>query len=73
MTAIDERDGKQRFQALVERLDKACYTAAVKCLADDLDALVVHLRCRARPTTWVARRTREHRGGAEHPGAGRSR
>jgi putative transposase len=42
--AIDERDGKQRLQALVAELDKAGYTAAAKCLAADLDALVVHLR-----------------------------
>ena len=42
--APDERDGKQRLQALVDELDRAGYTAAAKCLADDLDALVVHLR-----------------------------
>ena len=42
--ATDERDGKQRLQALVDELDKAGYTAAAKCLADDLEALVVHLR-----------------------------
>jgi putative transposase len=42
--AIDERDGKQRLRDLVAELDKAGYTAAAKCLADDLDALVVHLR-----------------------------
>jgi putative transposase len=42
--ATGERDGKQRLQALVDELDGAGYTAAAKCLADDLDALVVHLR-----------------------------
>ena len=42
--ATDERDGKQRLKALVQELDKAGYTAAAKCLAEDLDALVVHLR-----------------------------
>jgi putative transposase len=42
--AVNERDGKQRLQALVDELDKAGYTAAARCLADDLDALVVHLR-----------------------------
>jgi putative transposase len=42
--ASDERDGKHRLQALVDELDRAGYTAAAKCLADDLDALVVHLR-----------------------------
>jgi hypothetical protein len=30
--------------ALIAELDKAGYTAAAKCLSDDLDALVVHLR-----------------------------
>src|SRR4051812_48027273 len=42
--AVDDRDGKQRLQALVGELDRAGYTAAARCLADDLDALVVHLR-----------------------------
>jgi putative transposase len=42
--ATGERDGKQRLQALVDELEAAGYTAAAKCLADDLDALVVHLR-----------------------------
>ena len=46
--ATNERDGKQRLQALVDELDAAGYTAAAKCLAGDLDALVVHLRY---PTT----------------------
>ena len=42
--ATGERDAKQRFKGLVDELDRAGYTAAAKCLADDLDALVVHLR-----------------------------
>ena len=42
--AINPRDGKQRLQALIDELDTAGYTAAARCLADDLDALVVHLR-----------------------------
>jgi putative transposase len=42
--ATDERDGQQRLGALVDELDNAGYTAAAKCLTDDLDALVVHLR-----------------------------
>ena len=42
--AINERDGKQRLQALVDQLDEDGYAAAARCLADDLDALVVHLR-----------------------------
>jgi putative transposase len=42
--AINERDAKQRLQALVDELDTGGFTAAAKCLADDVDALVVHLR-----------------------------
>jgi putative transposase len=42
--ATNERDGKHRLRALVDELERAGYTAAAKCLADDLDALVVHLR-----------------------------
>jgi putative transposase len=42
--AVNERDAKQRLQGLVDELDNAAYTAAAKCLADDLEALVVHLR-----------------------------
>jgi transposase-like protein len=42
--AINQRDAKQRLQALAGELDKGGFTAAAKCLADDLDALVVHLR-----------------------------
>jgi putative transposase len=42
--AINDRDAKQRLQALIDELDKGGFTAAAKCLADDLDALVVHLR-----------------------------
>ena len=42
--AISEQDAKHRLQALVEDLDKGGFTAAARCLADDLDALVVHLR-----------------------------
>src|ERR671923_289354 len=42
--ATNERDAKQRLKALVDELDGAGYSAAARCLADDLDALVVHLR-----------------------------
>jgi transposase-like protein len=42
--ATNERDCTQRLQALVDELEAAGYTAAARCLADDLDALVVHLR-----------------------------
>src|SRR3954463_2440590 len=39
--AINERDGRQRLMALVGELDRAGYTAAARCLGDDVDALVV--------------------------------
>ena len=42
--AISEQDGKRRLHGLVDQLDKEGFTAAARCLADDLDALVVHLR-----------------------------
>jgi transposase-like protein len=53
--ATGERDGKPRLQALVDELDRAGYTAASRCLADDLDALVAHLRY---PTRHRRRRWR---------------
>src|SRR5947207_6368745 len=42
--AINERDAKQRLQALVDELEKGGFSSAARCLADDLDAVVVHLR-----------------------------
>ena len=42
--ATDERDAKHRLTALVDELERAGYTTAARCLRDDLDALVVHLR-----------------------------
>jgi transposase-like protein len=42
--ATDRRDARQQLKALVSELKRAGYSAAAKCLADDLDALVVHLR-----------------------------
>jgi putative transposase len=42
--ATDEREAKQRLEALVDQLERAGYSAAARCLRDDLDALVVHLR-----------------------------
>ena len=39
----DERDGKQDSRCC-RGARRAGYTAAAKCLADELDALVVHLR-----------------------------
>jgi transposase-like protein len=43
-TAATREQAMSRLQALVDELDKTGYTAAARCLADDLDALVVHLR-----------------------------
>ena len=46
--ALDEAeslsDGERRMRALIGELDRAGYAAAAACLADDLDALLVHLR-----------------------------
>ena len=42
--AKDERDGRGRLAALVAELERAGYASAARCLADDLDALVAHLR-----------------------------
>jgi transposase-like protein len=41
--AKDERDARQRLAALVAELERAGYASAARCLADDLDALIVHL------------------------------
>jgi putative transposase len=42
--AKHERDATQRLEAMVSELERAGYASAARCLADDLDALVVHLR-----------------------------
>jgi transposase-like protein len=46
--ALDEatgvHDGARRLRALISELADAGYAAAAACLADDLDALVAHLR-----------------------------
>jgi len=42
--ATDEGDGRRRVGALIAELDRAGFAAAAACLADDLDALLVHLR-----------------------------
>ena len=42
--ATDERDATQRLATLVAELERAGYASAARCLSDDLDALVVHLR-----------------------------
>jgi putative transposase len=42
--ATDEGDGRRRVRELIGELEGAGYAAAAACLADDLDALLVHLR-----------------------------
>ena len=42
--ATDEPEAKQRLEALVAELERAGFSSAARCLGDDLDALVVHLR-----------------------------
>ncbi len=42
--ATDEGEGRRRVGALVGELDGAGYAAAAACLADDLEALCIHLR-----------------------------
>jgi transposase-like protein len=42
--ATGVKDGKLRLQVLISELEHRGYDAAARCLADDLDALVVHLR-----------------------------
>ena len=38
------KDGKLRLQVLISELEHGGYESAARCLSDDLDALVVHLR-----------------------------
>jgi transposase-like protein len=42
--ATGVKDGKLRLEVLISELEHAGYESAARCLADDLDALVVHLR-----------------------------
>ena len=42
--ATSVKDGKLRIQVLISELEHGGYESAARCLADDLDALVVHLR-----------------------------
>jgi transposase-like protein len=42
--AKDEREGRERLGAIVDELGRGGFTSAARCLADDLEALVVHLR-----------------------------
>ena len=42
--ATSVKDAKLRLQVLISELEHGGYESAARCLADDLDALVVHLR-----------------------------
>jgi transposase-like protein len=42
--ATSVKDGKLRLQVLISELEHRGYESAARCLTDDLDALVVHLR-----------------------------
>jgi putative transposase len=42
--ATSVNDGKLRLQVLISELEDRGYESAARCLSDDLDALVVHLR-----------------------------
>ena len=42
--ATEVKDGKLRLQVRISELEHAGYESAARCLADDLDALLVHLR-----------------------------
>ena len=42
--ATSVKDGKLRLQVLISELEHRGYESAARCLADDLDALVAHLR-----------------------------
>src|SRR5437764_10680633 len=47
--ATSVKDGKLRLGVLISELEHGGYESAAHCLADDLDALVVHLRYPLRP------------------------
>ena len=42
--ATSVKDAKLRLQVLISELEHVGYVSAARCLSDDLDALVVHLR-----------------------------
>jgi transposase-like protein len=42
--ATSVKDGKLRLKVLISELEHGGYESAARCLSDDLDALVVHLR-----------------------------
>ena len=67
--ATGVNDGKKRIRELIHELKDAGYESAARCLADDLDALVVHLRYplrhreRYRPTSLPHGRLARSAGG----------
>ena len=44
MVATSVKDGKLRLKVLISELEHGGYESAARCLSDDLDALLVHLR-----------------------------
>jgi hypothetical protein len=75
--AISEEDGRRRLRELAGELDREGFTAAARCLSDDLDALVVHLRYPLRHRKrWRAPHqgdgTLPRREQLPHPGVGRT-
>ena len=83
--ATSVKDGKLRLQVLISELEHSGYESAARCLAEDLDALVVHLRYplrhreRSRSTNLlerslgeVRRRTKVMAGSPARPAASRS-
>ena len=59
--ATSVKDGKLRLQVLISELESRGFESAARCLAEDLDALVVHLRYPlgivsggGQPTCWNA-------------------
>jgi transposase-like protein len=83
--ATSVKDGKLRLQVLISELEHRGYDAAANCLAEDLDALVMHLRYplrhreRWRSTNLlerslgeVRRRTKVMAGSPARPAASRS-
>ncbi len=52
--ATSVKDGKLRLQVLISELEHRGYESAARCLAEDLDALVVHLRYPAQTPRTVA-------------------
>ncbi len=52
--ATSVKDGKLRLQVLISDLEYGGYESAARCLSEDLDALVVHLRYPLRHPRTVA-------------------